>query len=88
MITKGTTKTNQMSKLDKAVDLRGIPTAICPLCGSDWFYVPVKFNLETYKISAWGTDGYCYSCSSKVTVVTPVDGEVKSIGDDEGDSDE
>lgn len=73
-----------MSKIDEAIDARGIPTAICPLCGSDWFYVPVKFNLETYKISAWGTDGYCYACSSKVTVVTPVDGEVVLDEDEDG----
>jgi hypothetical protein len=76
-----------LSKVDEAIDARGIPTAVCPLCGSDWFYVPVKFNLETHKISAWGPDGYCYSCSSKVTVVTPVDGEVL-LDEDEDDNNE
>jgi hypothetical protein len=53
------------------MDFRGIPTARC-ICGSEWFYVPVKFD-EGYEIAMWGLDGKCMECGADVTVCTPLD---------------
>jgi hypothetical protein len=30
---------------------------------------------ETYDVAAWGTDGECYSCGTRVTVCCPADKE-------------
>jgi hypothetical protein len=55
------------------IDARGLPTPVCPVCGEEWLVIPVKFFHESYTIAIWGTDGYCYSCKSKVTACTPLD---------------
>lgn len=58
----------------KSNDWRGIPTAICPQCGSDWFRLSVKFDYETYEVAMWGlSDAQCLSCSSYLTPPTPLD---------------
>ena len=60
---------------EPVLDFRGIPTAACPVCGGEWFNVPVSFDKDTYEINAWGLDAECYSCGALVTVVCPVDAE-------------
>lgn len=60
-------------------DFRGIPTAACPVCGGDWFNVPVIFDKETYEIDAYGLDAECYSCGTLVTVVCPVDARDRDL---------
>lgn len=57
------------------MDLRGIPTSVCPVCGSSWLLVPVKFDQETYEVVAWGTEGKCLNCETLLTACTPVDAE-------------
>lgn len=57
------------------LDASGIPTAACPNCGDRWLVVPMQFDEETYEPNAWGTEGECYSCGTKITVCTPVDAE-------------
>lgn len=52
---------------------RGIPSATCVTCGSNWFIVPATFDEDTYFIAAWGTDALCYACGAEVTAPTPVD---------------
>jgi len=54
-------------------NFRGIPTAACPNCGSDWLKVVVVFDKDTYEMDAWGLDGECFSCGTLLTVVCPVD---------------
>jgi hypothetical protein len=56
-------------------DFSGIPTAGCPVCGDQWLKVPMVFDDETYDVAAWGTDGECYSCGTRVTVCCPADKE-------------
>lgn len=58
---------------DMALDARGIPTAMCPDCGSSWLMVPVMFDTEDYEIAAWGTEASCFGCGALVTACTPVD---------------
>jgi hypothetical protein len=59
----------RMTKLDAT----GIPTAMCPNCGSSWLNVPVMFDPVTYEIAAWGTEASCFSCGTLVTACCPVD---------------
>jgi len=61
------------------IDATGIPTPVCPLCGCDWIMVPMTFDYETYDVAAWGTEGECFSCKSKVTVCCPVDKDSERI---------
>jgi hypothetical protein len=68
---------------EPTVDASGIPTPVCPLCGSEWLMVPVLFDHETYDVASWGLEGECYSCHTKVTVCCPVDKE--DVDDDEGE---
>jgi hypothetical protein len=55
------------------MDLRGIPTAVCPNCGNDELKIVVKFNPETYEISMYGLEAECFSCDSLLTAPTPLD---------------
>lgn len=56
-----------------SLDLQGLPTAACPACGCTWLMVPMTFDPETYDVAAWGTEGSCFGCGSRLTVCTPVD---------------
>jgi hypothetical protein len=56
------------------VDLRGIPTALCPSCGCDLINVTVRFDPDTYEICLYLLDNAsCGSCGSLLTAPTPVD---------------
>lgn len=56
-----------------SIDASGIPTPVCPVCGSEWLVVPVKFCKDSYMIGMWGVNGHCYNCKSEVTACTPKD---------------
>lgn len=58
---------------DGVLDASGIPTPVCPNCGSDWFMAPIRICPDTYAIVMWGVKGFCYSCKTKVTIGTPSD---------------
>jgi hypothetical protein len=56
------------------VDLRGIPTPICPCCGSMLLRVTVEFDPDTYEISSYLLDdAECRDCGCFITAPTPLD---------------
>jgi len=55
---------------DKAIDLRGTPTHVCP-CGSQVWLVKVVFS--EYEIASYFLDMECSSCGSLATAPTPID---------------
>lgn len=61
------------------MDLRGIPTPICPQCGSDVLIISARFDPETYQIVMYHLDATCGICHSLLTAPTPID----IIGSDE-----
>lgn len=58
--------------LDKAMDLRGTPTHVCP-CGCEIWNLKVIF--ENFEIGTYFLDMECASCGSLATAPTPVDRE-------------
>ncbi len=54
------------------LDARGIPTRVCPNCGSDLFTIQACFD-ESYEISGYLLDAQCAYCSTKLTAPTPLD---------------
>ena len=57
---------------DQAIDARGIPSAVCPMCGCGWFSVQIAFD-DSYEISAYMLDAKCGDCGTLVTAPTPED---------------
>jgi hypothetical protein len=57
----------------EAMDASGIPTSMCPLCGSRWLKVAIMFDDETYDVAMWGTRGECYECGTMLTICSPPD---------------
>lgn len=55
------------------IDARGIPTCICPNCGSTLFKALVSFDPETYTIGMYHLDMECYECGAFATAPTPLD---------------
>ncbi len=56
------------------INLRGIPTPICPKCGSSLLRVTVQFDQETYEIAGYLLDdAECMSCKCLITAPTPLD---------------
>ena len=56
------------------VELRGLPTAACPLCGGTWFVTAVTLDPDTYEIASWMLQGVtCHDCGSLVTLACPPD---------------
>ena len=55
---------------DKAMDLRGTPTHVCP-CGSQVWLLKVTF--VDYEISNYFLDMECLMCGSFATAPTPID---------------
>jgi len=57
---------------DMAMDLRGVPTHVCP-CGCYIWNVMVVF--EDYEIAQYFLDMECANCGSIATAPTPIDRE-------------
>jgi hypothetical protein len=55
------------------MDMRGIPTPVCPNCGGDELIIVAKFDKETYQIAMYGLEAECYVCHSLLTAPTPID---------------
>ena len=56
------------------VNLRGIPTPVCPCCGSTLLMVTVQFDHDTYEISGYLLDdAQCVGCKCLITAPTPLD---------------
>jgi hypothetical protein len=57
---------------DHAMDLRGVPTHVCP-CGCDIWNLKVVF--DNFEIASYFLDMECASCGSLATAPTPLDME-------------
>lgn len=56
------------------VDVGGIPTAACAVCGCTWIVTSVNLDPETYEIASWLLhDARCHDCGSIVTLACPPD---------------
>lgn len=55
------------------MDVRGIPTCLCPMCGNDLFRALVRFDEDTYTIGMYHLDIECVSCGTLATAPTPLD---------------
>jgi len=54
------------------INLRGIPTRICPACDGSLFAVVCAFDDE-YNVAYYRLEAECYGCGAEVTVPTPLD---------------
>jgi len=54
------------------MDIRGIPTAVCP-CGYDMFIALIQFDEQDRTIEHYITDGVCALCGTLVTLPTEMD---------------
>jgi len=55
------------------IDVRGIPSAACPLCGSKLLRITAEFD-ENYEIVRYLlNDAQCFECKSMITAPTPID---------------
>jgi hypothetical protein len=57
---------------DNAMDIRGVPTHVCP-CGCQVFNLKVIF--DNYEIASYFIDMECASCGTIATAPTPLDME-------------
>jgi hypothetical protein len=56
------------------IDIRGIPSPVCPCCGSTLLRLTVEFDPQTYEISGYLLDdAKCVSCRCLITAPTPLD---------------
>lgn len=56
------------------LEARGIPTAVCPNCGSNILRVSVIFDHDTYEPAMWLLDdAECRECETKLTAPCPPD---------------
>lgn len=64
------------SDYQAAMDIRGMPTTICP-CGSKVWNVKTIFDVETGEVDMYFLDMECSACGTIATAPTPEDFEVK-----------
>jgi len=57
----------------RKMDARGIPTCLCPNCGSKIFRALVNFDPDTYTIGMYHLDVQCDMCGTLATAPTPLD---------------
>jgi len=55
------------------MDLRGIPTTLCPSCDNPYFKVIVQFDPTDYEIGLYFLDAECVKCGTLITAPTPLD---------------
>jgi hypothetical protein len=55
------------------IDVRGIPTCLCPNCGGSFFQALVSFDPDTYTIGMYHLDIKCFDCGALCTAPTPSD---------------
>lgn len=60
----------------ESMDIRGIPTTICP-CGSKVWDVKTIFDTETGEVDMYFLDMECSVCGTLATAPTPEDFEVQ-----------
>lgn len=57
----------------RVVDIRGIPTAECPMCESNIFNIQACFDPDTYEIDMYLLNAECAMCGCMITAPTPLD---------------
>ena len=56
------------------LDIRGIPTPVCPCCHSTLLRLTVEFDPQTYEIAGYLLDdAQCMECKCLITAPTPLD---------------
>jgi len=56
------------------IDARGIPSPLCPCCGSVFIRITVQFDPETYDVAGYLLDdARCAECDCLITAPTPLD---------------
>jgi len=60
-------------------DMRGVPTAACPNCGSTMLNINAVFDPETYLVGFYMLDCKCAECNTLLTAPTPVDLEERRL---------
>ena len=62
------------------INLRGLPTNTCPVCGNNWFIMTVA--MEDGEVSAFLFDAKCADddCGTLVTIACPPDLEEQNAG--------
>jgi ribosomal protein S27AE len=55
-----------------SVNLRGIPTRECPMCGGNIIKLDAIFD-EEGEVSFYMLDAECSQCGTLLTVITPLD---------------
>jgi hypothetical protein len=66
--------TGQDGTLPPPMNLVGIPTAACPVCGCTWLMTAVCLDPDSYEISSWRLQGaHCHDCGTLVTLACPPD---------------
>ena len=58
----------------KSMDIRGVPTQVCP-CGCEIWTLKVIF--DNYEIATYFLDMECANCGTLATAPTPLDREEK-----------
>ena len=55
-------------------EVRGLPTPVCPCCGSSLLKITASFDTETYEIGMYFlSNAECYECGCLITAPTPLD---------------
>jgi len=54
------------------MDLRGIPTRVCPACDCRFFNIVASFDDE-YNVATYKLEADCWNCGALITVPTPLD---------------
>jgi hypothetical protein len=58
----------------KRYDVRGLPTPVCPCCGSGLLKITASFDVETYELDMYLLDNAeCANCKCLITAPTPLD---------------
>ena len=56
------------------LDIRGIPSPVCPCCHSTLLRLTVEFDPDTYEIAGYLlNDAKCVECHCLITAPTPLD---------------
>ena len=55
------------------IDYTGITSSECPNCGDKKFKTWVAVDNSNFALALYGTDGECWECGTKYSLVTPSD---------------
>lgn len=62
------------NEISLVIDLRGLPSPVCPCCGSTLLRLTVEFDPQTYEIAGYLlNDAKCVECHCLITAPTPLD---------------